>query len=105
MVVINEPHRLRPRGNVSRRFQKLCAPDSVTRISGSTSEPKPRFEGREQTPSPGMFMCRGCYFIYEEGTGFEVQGVLPRAEFVTINEDCFFPDSDSNKATFRPVFI
>lgn len=52
-----------------------------------------------------MFMCRGCYFIYEEGTGFEVQGVLPRAEFVTINEDCFFPDSDSNKATFRPVFI
>jgi hypothetical protein len=45
MAMIKEPYRFRLRDNVSLRFQKLCAPASLTRISWSTSWPKPSLPG------------------------------------------------------------
>jgi rubredoxin len=48
-------------------------------------------------------MCRGCYLIFYEAMGFEVQGVPPETTLVTINEDWFCLDSVSDKASFRPA--
>ena len=48
------------------------------------------------------FICRGCYFIYEESAGLSQQGIMPGTPFAAIPADWRCPDCGTDKATFRP---
>ena len=48
------------------------------------------------------FICRGCYFIYEEARGLPEQSIRPGTSFATIPASWRCPDCGTDKATFRP---
>jgi GntR family transcriptional regulator/MocR family aminotransferase len=48
------------------------------------------------------FMCRGCYYIYDEGAGLPDQAIPPGTHFAEISASWVCPDCGSDKATFRP---
>jgi len=48
------------------------------------------------------FICRGCYFIYEEATGLPQQSISPGTPFARIPTTWRCPDCGTDKATFRP---
>jgi GntR family transcriptional regulator/MocR family aminotransferase len=58
-------------------------------------------------PAPGngaqrRFICRGCYFIYEEATGLPQQCITPGTPFTAIPASWRCPDCGTEKTTFRP---
>jgi GntR family transcriptional regulator/MocR family aminotransferase len=60
-------------------------------------------------PSPPLavsglrrFICRGCYFIYEEAAGAPQAGVAPGTLFADLSSAWRCPDCGTDKATFRP---
>ncbi len=61
-----------------------------------------------QAPVPAMngaqrrFMCRGCYFIYEEAAGLPQQSIRPGTAFADIPANWRCPDCGTDKTTFRP---
>jgi GntR family transcriptional regulator / MocR family aminotransferase len=48
------------------------------------------------------FICRGCYFIYEEATGLPQQAIKPGTAFAEIPANWRCPDCGTEKSTFRP---
>jgi GntR family transcriptional regulator/MocR family aminotransferase len=48
------------------------------------------------------FICRGCYFIYEETKGLPQQSIRPGTPFAIIPASWRCPDCGTEKATFRP---
>ncbi len=50
---------------------------------------------------PTSFMCRGCYFVYDEKLGYEKDGIAPRTSFATIPADWRCPDCGTDKSKFR----
>jgi GntR family transcriptional regulator/MocR family aminotransferase len=48
------------------------------------------------------FMCRGCYFIYEEASGLPQQAIRPGTAFADIPANWRCPDCGTEKTTFRP---
>jgi GntR family transcriptional regulator/MocR family aminotransferase len=48
------------------------------------------------------FMCRGCYFIYEEADGLPQQNIPAGTLFADIPSAWRCPDCGTEKATFRP---
>jgi GntR family transcriptional regulator / MocR family aminotransferase len=48
------------------------------------------------------FMCRGCYFIYEEAEGLPTQSIPPGTMFADIPAAWRCPDCGTEKGTFRP---
>jgi GntR family transcriptional regulator/MocR family aminotransferase len=48
------------------------------------------------------FICRGCYFIYEEEKGLPAQSIPPGTPFASIPATWRCPDCGTDKATFRP---
>ena len=48
------------------------------------------------------FICRGCYFIYEEAQGLPHQAVAPGTPFVALPATWRCPDCGTEKTTFRP---
>ena len=48
------------------------------------------------------FMCRGCYFIYEETKGLPQQSIEPNTAFADIPATWRCPDCGTDKSTFRP---
>jgi GntR family transcriptional regulator / MocR family aminotransferase len=48
------------------------------------------------------FMCRGCYFIYEEAKGLPQQSIKPGTPFAAIPTSWRCPDCGTDKVTFRP---
>jgi GntR family transcriptional regulator / MocR family aminotransferase len=48
------------------------------------------------------FMCRGCYFIYEEAAGLPQHSIPPGTMFADIPSAWRCPDCGTEKATFRP---
>jgi GntR family transcriptional regulator/MocR family aminotransferase len=58
----------------------------------------------ERTLSNGSrrFICRGCYFIYEEERGLPQQAIGPRTPFATLPATWPCPDCGTEKTTFRP---
>ncbi|HEY4920600.1 MAG TPA: rubredoxin, partial [Xanthobacteraceae bacterium] len=61
---------------------------------------------RAQIPPLGAprrsFICRGCYFIYEEAKGLPQQSISPGTPFAAIPPTWRCPDCGSEKGTFRP---
>ena len=55
------------------------------------------------TPSSKRrFICRGCYFIFDERLGASEQGVPPGTSFAAISVEWRCPDCGSEKSIFRP---
>jgi GntR family transcriptional regulator/MocR family aminotransferase len=48
------------------------------------------------------FICRGCYFIYEEASGLPQQSIRPGTAFADIPANWRCPDCGTEKTTFRP---
>jgi GntR family transcriptional regulator/MocR family aminotransferase len=48
------------------------------------------------------FICRGCYFIYEEANGLPQQSIRPGTPFADIPTAWRCPDCGTEKTTFRP---
>jgi len=70
----------------------------------------PRAEGSDP-PSPPIaaatrggrrFMCRGCYYIYDESAGLPSQAIPPATSFAKMPTGWICPDCGSDKSTFRP---
>jgi GntR family transcriptional regulator / MocR family aminotransferase len=71
----------------------------------------PRVVPASAIPLPAMqlidgaqrrFMCRGCYFIYEEANGLPQQSIRPGTSFADIPANWRCPDCGTDKTTFRP---
>jgi GntR family transcriptional regulator / MocR family aminotransferase len=48
------------------------------------------------------FICRGCYFIYEESKGLPQESIKPGTPFAALPSSWRCPDCGTDKATFRP---
>jgi GntR family transcriptional regulator / MocR family aminotransferase len=49
-----------------------------------------------------LFMCGGCYFIYDPSAGLPDQAILAGTPFAAIPIDWRCPDCGTDKSTFRP---
>ena len=54
------------------------------------------------TGAQRRFMCRGCYFVYEEANGLPQQSIRPGTPFADIPANWRCPDCGTEKTTFRP---
>ncbi len=67
----------------------------------STAAPPPSSPAR--TDGAGRrFICRGCYFVYEEASGLPQESIRPGTPFAAIPSTWRCPDCGTEKATFRP---
>jgi GntR family transcriptional regulator/MocR family aminotransferase len=48
------------------------------------------------------FICRGCYYVYEEANGLPQQSIRPGTPFADIPANWRCPDCGTEKTTFRP---
>jgi GntR family transcriptional regulator / MocR family aminotransferase len=53
-------------------------------------------------PGRQLFMCGGCYFIYEPSAGLPDQSIPPGTPFAAIPANWRCPDCGTEKSTFRP---
>lgn len=56
-------------------------------------------------PSQRRFICRGCYYVYEEAAGLPQQGVPPGTRFADLPDGWRCPDCGTDKGTFRPLVL
>jgi len=49
-----------------------------------------------------LFMCGGCYFIYDQAAGLPDQSIAPGTPFAAIPLNWRCPDCGTDKTTFRP---
>jgi GntR family transcriptional regulator/MocR family aminotransferase len=87
----------------------------MTRVGGGVTigdavEP-PEIETSERTrtavsPAPAAaqrrFICRGCYFVYEEAAGLPRLDIAPGTPFADIPQSWRCPDCGTDKTNFRP---
>jgi GntR family transcriptional regulator/MocR family aminotransferase len=73
----------------------LFAPRTNARAAACTTVPAANGAQRR-------FMCRGCYYIYEEAAGLPQQSIGPGTPFAAIPSTWRCPDCGTDKATFRP---
>jgi GntR family transcriptional regulator/MocR family aminotransferase len=51
------------------------------------------------------FICRGCYYVYEEARGLPEQGFPPGTSFAAVPSTWRCPDCGTEKSTFRPMAL
>lgn len=87
---------------VARNAGKVVVGDPVTLPDldlPQRAEAQPRTEAQPApVPSGHAFICRGCYFVYDESRS---PSVTP---FATLGDDFRCPDCGTEKANFRPYF-
>ena len=71
----------------------------VPRIDGGMPVP---ITARPTAIGHRRFMCRGCYFIYEEAQGLPQQSIPAGTAFADIPSSWRCPDCGTEKTTFRP---
>ena len=88
---------------VVRHGGKVVIGDGVTVPHGvgvSSADPAPvaAIAGSDQR----RFICRGCYFIYEEAEGLPQAEIKPSTSFAALPPEWRCPDCGTEKDTFRP---
>jgi GntR family transcriptional regulator/MocR family aminotransferase len=75
----------------------VAVPQAVS-VSSADPPPLPAIadSGRRR------FICRGCYFIYEELAGLAQAGIEPGTSFAALPAEWRCPDCGTEKGTFRP---
>ncbi|HSI40417.1 MAG TPA: aminotransferase class I/II-fold pyridoxal phosphate-dependent enzyme [Xanthobacteraceae bacterium] len=48
------------------------------------------------------FICRGCYYIFDEANGHRPDGIVPGTAFAAVPADWRCPDCGTGKAAFQP---
>lgn len=71
-------------------------PQTIGGVSGPTL-PLP--------PAPRRYICRGCYFVYDETSGLPQEAIAPGTAFADIASEWRCPDCGTDKITFRPFFV
>jgi GntR family transcriptional regulator/MocR family aminotransferase len=68
------------------------------------SNPALRVAEPQQVPAVGRqaFICRGCYFVYDEVRGLPQAGISPGSRFADLPETWPCPDCGTSKSLFRP---
>ena len=86
---------------VAREGGRVTAGDQVisARSSGTDHVARPLAAARINRQ---LFMCGGCYFIYEQAAGIPDQSIPPGTPFAAIPLDWRCPDCGTDKTTFRP---
>lgn len=80
---------------VIRVGDRVQAPDIAPVIAVAARERAP------EPPSQQRFICRGCYFIYEELRGLSAQSIPPGAAFADLPAAWKCPDCGTDKSNFR----
>jgi GntR family transcriptional regulator / MocR family aminotransferase len=62
----------------------------------------PTIAARPAANGRRRFMCRGCYYIYEEANGLPAQSIPAGTSFADIPSAWRCPDCGTEKTTFRP---
>jgi GntR family transcriptional regulator/MocR family aminotransferase len=75
---------------------QVVAPDAA-----AVSRDRAPIVARESA-SQQRFMCRGCYFIYDEARGLPAQSLPPGTAFGEIPASWKCPDCGTDKGNFRP---
>jgi GntR family transcriptional regulator/MocR family aminotransferase len=75
----------------------VFAPRTAPAHANVHSAPLAQINGAQR-----RFMCRGCYFIYEEASGLPQQSIMPGTPFADIPANWRCPDCGTDKTTFRP---
>ena len=75
---------------------QLCLPQPIS-PSSTVRSPHPAGNGARR-----CFICRGCYFIYDEVRGLPEQSIDAGTPFDAIPASWRCPDCGTEKATFRP---
>ena len=75
----------------------LIAPGDRLALSGEAEAPV-EMAAPVLTVARGRFICRGCYYIYDEAQGAPQAG----APFDALSSDWRCPDCGTDKTTFRP---
>ena len=58
-----------------------------------------------QEPSLNSFICKGCYFIYDEKVGCAFSGIKPGTKFGEIQKSWLCPDCGANKLSFEKFHL
>ena len=58
-----------------------------------------------QEPSLNSFICKGCYFIYDEKIGCTNSGIKPGTKFGEIQKSWLCPDCGANKLSFEKFHL
>ncbi len=58
-----------------------------------------------QEPSLNSFICKGCYFIYDEKIGCSISGIKPGTKFGEIQKSWLCPDCGANKLSFEKFHL
>lgn len=86
---------------IARGAGTLAAGDTVSRDTARRAEAMPASMGTASV-APRSFMCRGCFYIYEESKGVPQQNIAPGTAFATLADDWICPDCGTGKIAFRP---
>ncbi len=69
---------------------------------GAPAEDAPAFRPVLAAAGGRRFICRGCYYIYDEAEGAPGNGAGPHTPFDAVPADWRCPDCGTEKTTFRP---
>ena len=87
---------------IAREGGKVAIGDPVALRGGERFHREIKPAASTATDRQRRFMCRGCYFIYEEARGLPQQSILPGTPFSDIPSSWRCPDCGTEKTTFRP---
>ena len=89
---------------VARTDADLAVGDVLERPGGAAPRPAISKEAAP-TAGPRAFICRGCYFIYDEVQGLPLAGVTPGTSFADLPAGWRCPDCGTDKSRFRPHML
>jgi GntR family transcriptional regulator/MocR family aminotransferase len=81
---------------------KVALGDPLAVPETSLSNVEVRFPQPQAVPSIHRFICRGCYFIYDEAQGHPPDGIKAGTSFTAIPQDWRCADCGTDKTAFRP---
>ncbi len=88
---------------LARSDASVTVGDTVRMPGGATATAT----GPAAAPPTGRdaFICRGCYFVYDEAQGLPLAGIAPGSRFSDLPVSWQCPDCGTDKSTFRPHLL
>jgi GntR family transcriptional regulator / MocR family aminotransferase len=87
---------------IAREGGAVSVRDSVLTPASPETSSIARLPVSIRQPTRQIFICGGCYFIYEPSAGLPEQSIAPGTSFADIPANWRCPDCGTEKSTFRP---